>query len=269
MSDQSNPAKSEKMFQQPPFMEEPRWVPVAKRVRNFLNSETVADSELVMLKRDFPMVYFFPRADVNVELLSKSGKNSEEDEWGEKSWWNINTGGKITENAAWSYNETSKAAPENLKKFIAFDWNAMDNWFEEDEEVHIHPRDPYHRIDTCLSSRHVRIEISGNTVAETFSPVLLFETGLPMRFYIKKTDVKMNLLEPTDFKTGCPYKGIASYYSVKVNGETMENVVWTYPYPNEEVAKIKDLVAFFTEKLDDVFVDGKRFPKVKTKWSEM
>jgi uncharacterized protein (DUF427 family) len=132
----------------------------------------------------------------------------------------------------------------------------------------VHPRDPYHRIDVCNSSRHVRIVVSGKTVAETRCPVLLFETGLQVRFYIRKTDVQLDMLQPTDHQTQCPYKGITSYYSVNAGGNVTENLVWTYPFPNAEVFKIKDLVAFHTEKLDDVFIDGKKFPKYTAKPSK-
>lgn len=144
----------------------------------------------------------------------------------------------------------------------------MDIWLEEREEVRVHPRDPYHRIDVCTSSRQLRILAYGETLADTCCPVLLFETGLPVRFYMPKTDINPDMLEPTRQQTHCPYKGTASYYSVKgADGNKMENIAWFYPFPNEEVFKIKNLVAFFTEKLDDVFIDDVKLPKEKTKWS--
>lgn len=143
----------------------------------------------------------------------------------------------------------------------------MDSWLEEDEPVRVHPRDPYHRLDVCHSSRHLRVVVSGKTVADSRKPVMLFETGLPARFYIPKTDVRQQLLKPTDHKTECPYKGEASYYSIVVDGEESENFAWTYPFPNQEVNKIKDHVAFYTEKIDEVFVDGKPMPEMKTMFS--
>lgn len=152
-----------------------------------------------------------------------------------------------------------------MENYIAFKWEAMDIWLEEDDEVRVHPRDPYHRIDVCNSSRHVRIVISGETVAETRRPVLLFETGLPSRFYIPKTDVKPGLLQPTNHQTKCPYKGTASYYSIKINDKELKNLVWTYPFPNAEVFKIKDRLAFYTEKLDEVFIDGEKLSQDKTR----
>jgi uncharacterized protein (DUF427 family) len=101
----------------------------------------------------------------------------------------------------------------------------MDAWFEEDEEVFVHPRDPYHRVDVLESSRHVRVSVDGEVVAETDCPMVLFETGLPPRYYIPPEDVREDVLVPSDKQTQCPYKGIASYHSVKVGDETAEDLV--------------------------------------------
>ena len=90
----------------------------------------------------------------------------------------------------------------------------MDGWFEEDEEIFAHPRDPHHRVDVLRSSRHVQIEVDGITVADTHSPVLLFETTLPIRFYLPKTDVRMDLLTPNNDSTQCPYKGTARSWNL-------------------------------------------------------
>lgn len=256
-----NTQKEKTIFQYPSFLSEPEWVPIAKRIRCYFNNELIADSERTMLKRKFPMVYFFPKEDVKVPLVEKGKTDSHNDDWGTSISHHVTVNGKIAENAAWTYEKPGNAAPENIENYTAIKWDSMDRWLEEDEDVRVHPRDPYHRIDICNSSRHVRIDVDGHTVAETHSPVLLFETGLPIRFYIKKTDVDMNLLETTDLRTKCPYKGTASYFSVVSDGKKLENVVWTYPFPNEETQKIKDLVAFYTEKIEDVFVDGKRLPK--------
>ena len=251
-------------FVRTPFLHVPEWVPVAKWVRVKSGNAYVADSRRVMLKRTFPPVYYFPREDVREKFLEKSNENSKSDEWGKRIYYHVKTDSKTAENAAWSYENPTEQAPADLENFFAFEWKAMDTWLEEDEEVRVHPRDPYHRIDVCNSSRHVRIVASGETIAESHRPVLLFETGLPVRFYIPKTDVRMDLLVPSDYQSHCPYKGTASYYSIKADGDKVKNMVWTYPFPNAEVSKIKDLVAFYTENLDDVFIDGKQLPKMKT-----
>jgi len=255
-------------FRHAPFISEPAWTPVAKRVRTRMGNKYIADSQRVMLKRKFPMVYFFHQQDVNMELLEAGEQSSKSDDWGKHTNWHIKTDGKKTENAAWSYERTTENAPENIEKYIAFKWGAMDAWLEENEEVRVHPRDPYHRIDVCRSTRHVLVVISGETVAETRCPVLLFETGLPVRFYIPKTDVRLDMLEPESHQTQCPYKGTASYYSIINGSDKLKNVVWYYPFPNAEVFKIKDMLAFFTEKLDEVFINGEKLPESKTKWSE-
>jgi uncharacterized protein (DUF427 family) len=132
----------------------------------------------------------------------------------------------------------------------------MDSWFEEDEEVFVHPRDPYSRVDVVSSSRHVRVEIEGQVIAETRRPLLLFETGLPTRHYIPKQDVRMDLLEATDSHTRCPYKGIASYWSLNLDGKTFEDIVWSYPAPIPEIPKIENLLSFYNERVD-LYVDGK------------
>lgn len=256
--------KSDNIYiKHPPFISEPNWVPVAKWMRVRLGNDYIANSQRVMLKRKFPMVYFFPQDDVNMKLLARVGQSSNSDEWGNHTEWHLKNNGKTLKNAAWSYEKPTDKAPENIEKYIAYKWNAMDAWLEEDEEVRVHPRDPYHRIDTCNSSRHVRISISGDVVAETRRPVLLFETGLPVRFYIPKTDVCLDMLQPTNHQTQCPYKGTASYYSIKNRSDTLKNLVWTYPFPNAVVLKIKDMLAFFTEKLDEVFIDEKKLPRDK------
>lgn len=255
-------------LQHTPFLSEPNWVPVAKWVRNRFGNEYVANSKRVMLRRNFPLVYYFPKDDVNMDLLEKAGQSSESDDWGNPSVWHLKLDNKKTENAAWSYEKPTDKAPENIQNYIAFKWDAMDSWMEENDEVFVHPRDPYHRIDVCHSSRHVRIAVSGETVAETRCAAFLFETGLPVRYYFPKTSVRLDMLQPTNHQTNCPYKGTASYYSVVKRDQKFENLVWTYPFPNAEVLKIKSLVSFFTEKLDEVFIDGEKLPKQKTKWSD-
>ncbi|PPQ98157.1 hypothetical protein CVT26_003203 [Gymnopilus dilepis] len=137
-------------------------------------------------------------------------------------------------------------------------FDAFDAWFEEDEEIFVHPKDPYKRIDILQSSRHIRIEVNGIEVANTRAPRLLFETGLPVRTYIPKTDCRMDLWQPSDLTTGCPYKGNASYYNIVLSsGETFDNIVWWYPTTTLESAPIRGYVAFYDEKVD-MWVDGEK-----------
>src|SRR5438874_177970 len=130
---------------------------------------------------------------------------------GDASYWSVEVNGRRAENAVWAY-EDPLSERVDIKGHVAFYWDKLDHWFEEDEEVFVHPRDPHHRVDACRSSRHVRVVIDGQTVAETSRPVLVFETGLPTRYYVPNLDVRMDLLRPTDTVTRCPYKGQARYW---------------------------------------------------------
>jgi uncharacterized protein (DUF427 family) len=142
----------------------------------------------------------------------------------------------------------------------------MDHWFEEDEEVFVHARDPYTRIDVLPSNRRVRIEVDGETVADSTNASFLFETGLPTRYYFPKTDVRMDLMTPTDRVTACPYKGTARYWSVSVGRETHEDLLWGYDSPFPESQKIAGLVSFYNEKVD-IYVDEVLQERPKTKFS--
>ena len=130
------------------------------------------------------------------------------------SRWHLVVRDHITHNAARAYLKPTddRAA---LEGHLTFYWDKMDAWFEEDEQVFVHPRDPYTRVDTVHSSRHVRVVIDGVTLGETRRPILLFETGLPTRYYIPKLDVCMDLLEPSEYVTSCPYKGVARHWSAR------------------------------------------------------
>jgi len=252
---------TKEFFYYPPFSRKPEWVPFSKRIRLRFNNETIADSLRVMMKRGFPPWYFIPRYDINMELLDKNTEESDKDEWGNIVKWHLNSNGRTAKNAAWSYEKPFENAPLNVEKYMAFKWEAIDSWFEEDEEVFVHPYDPYHRIDMRKSSRRIRILLNDETVADSKNLVILFETGLPARFYLPRSDVKMDLLIPVEHQTQCPYKGTASYFSVKTGETELENAVWTYKNPIPEAQKIKNLLAFHTEKMENVFVDGVRLPE--------
>ena len=145
-------------------------------------------------------------------------------------------------------------------------WDAVDAWFEEDEEVFKHPRDPYHRVDVLHSSRHVRVLVDGQVVADSRSPRLLFETNLPVRYDLPKLDVRMDLLSLTDRSSVCPYKGTAEYWSVNINGSLHEDLVWGYREPIPEAAKIAGLVCFYNERVD-IEVDGQMLARPKTQFA--
>ena len=154
-----------------------------------------------------------------------------------------------------------------LRDHVAFEWAKMDAWFEEDDEVYVHPRDPYKRVDVLHSSRHVRVAVAGELVADTRRPSLLFETGLPTRYYVPKADVRMDLLVPTETETRCPYKGVATYYSVQIGSTVVRDIAWCYRHPIPECSKIENLVCFFNERVDALSVDGEIQPRPRTRWS--
>jgi uncharacterized protein (DUF427 family) len=148
------------------------------------------------------------------------------------------------------------------------DWNAVDAWFEEDEEVFGgHPRSPYARVDAIRSSRQIRVEIDGVVVAESTAPALLFETGLPTRHYIQRTDIDFSVLERTERTTYCPYKGTTSdYWSARIGDVVHSDIAWSYAYPSSQVLQIAGLVAFYDEKVD-TFLDGVPASRPRTKFS--
>jgi uncharacterized protein (DUF427 family) len=148
------------------------------------------------------------------------------------------------------------------------DWHAVDAWFEEDEEVFGgHPRSPYARVDAIRSSRRIRVEIDGVVLAESTAPVLLFETGLPTRHYIQRTDIDFSHLERTGTTTYCPYKGTTSdYWSARIGDALHEDIAWSYAYPSPQVLQIAGLVAFYDEKID-TFLDGEPVARPRTKFS--
>jgi len=155
-----------------------------------------------------------------------------------------------------------------IKDFVAFYWNRVDAWYEEDEEIFVHPRDPYKRVDVLDSTRSVQVVVGGQVVAETRRARFLFETRLPTRYYIPPEDVRMDLLVPSETVTRCPYKGQARYYSVKIGDKVFSDLVWTYPDPIPECPKIKAYLCFFNEQVDEIRVDGVPVPRPVTPWSK-
>ena len=241
--------------------------PSPKWIRVLFGGEFIADSKRVhLLLPGGPPYYYFPKEDVRMDVLKKTAHTEYSSLLGEASFWTVGVGDKVAEDAAWSFPEPISETLD-LSGYISFRWDKMDAWFEEGEEVHVHPHDPYKRIDILESSRHVRVVVLGETVADTHRPVLLFETGLPTRYYLPKLDVRMELLEPSDKKTGCAYKGEAQYYSVRVGGKLARDIAWYYPYPAVEAAKIAGRIAFFNEHVDALYVDGEEQEKPKTPWS--
>jgi len=234
-----------------------------KRVRVMLGGEMVADTTSPLLVWEVPYypTYYFPPADVRKDLLAATGEVKSSPSRGEATQYVVKAGN--AEGAAYSFHDSK--IPECADHYV-FVWRTMDHWFEEDEEVFVHARDPHTRIDILPSSRRVRVEIDGVTVAESTNATFLFETGLPTRYYFPKTTVHMDLLTPTDRTTACPYKGTARYWSVTVNGTSHENIVWGYDSPLPESQKIAGLVSLYNEKTD-IYVDEVLQERPRTKFS--
>ena len=151
--------------------------------------------------------------------------------------------------------------------YLRIEWKALDAWFEEDEEVFVHPRSPFARVDAVRSTRHVRIELDGLVLADSSSPVMVFETGLPPRHYLNRTDVDFDHLRPSDRVTACPYKGrTTGYWSVQTPAELYPDLAWTYDFPVRQLLPIAGMIAFFDERVD-VFVDGDLRDRPKTPFS--
>jgi len=150
---------------------------------------------------------------------------------------------------------------------VRFEWEALDAWFEEDEQVFVHPRNPYVRVDALRSTRTVRVELSGVVLAESSSPIMVVETGLPTRYYLNRTEVDFTHMEPSETVTSCPYKGTTGgYWSVKI-GETLHrDLAWCYDFPTGPLLPIAGLVAFYNERVDLV-LDGRSLPRPQTHFS--
>jgi uncharacterized protein (DUF427 family) len=161
-----------------------------------------------------------------------------------------------------------RPADPTLAGYVILDYFSFDDWYEEDERIFGHPRSPFSHIDIRASSRHVRVEYDGEVLAESDRPYALFETGLPVRYYLPREDVRSELLSPSSTRTMCAYKGEASYWSVTVGDRTMPDLVWTYEQPSVEVVAIAGRLAFFNERVD-VIVDGQRTDRPVTEFKEL
>jgi uncharacterized protein (DUF427 family) len=235
-----------------------------KRVRALLDGDLVADTIAPLLVWEVPFypTYYIPAGDVKAELIPAG--TDVDPHLGQAELLSVKVaGGATAERAARRY---PSSPARQLDNAVRFEWNAMTEWLEEDEPVYTHPRDPHTRIDILASSRHVRIDIDGVTVAESRSPRILFETGLPPRYYLPLPDIRTELLRPSDSHSQCPYKGTAAYWSVDTGAGLREDVVWIYRTPLPESQKVAGLACFYDEKVD-VFIDGVQQRRPQTVFS--
>jgi len=239
----------------------PRWVWVV------FNGVTIADSKRakLLVETGSRPVYYFPRADARMDLLEPTEQRTHCPYKGDASYFTVRVGDKVSTDAVWSYPDPYPER-EDLRDYLAFYWGRMDAWYEEAEQIYSHPRDPHHRVDVIESTRHIRVVINKQTVAETSRPRLLFETTHPTRYYLPPEDVRMDLLTATDTHTRCPYKGEASYWTAKTGDAALKDIVWSYPDPISECPKVRGYLSFFNEKVD-VYVDGELQTRPITGWS--
>src|SRR5437763_4554332 len=189
--------------------------PTPKRVRVEVGGETIADSRRAMMLHESGLqpVYYFPPEDVRPDVLEAGDRHTHCPKKGDASYYTIRAGEKVVENGAWYYPDPLDSAPPELRGLIAFYFDRADQWLEEAEEIGVHPRHPYHRIDVIPSDSHVRVLRDGQLLAESARAVALFESGLPVRWYLPHEDVQAEL-QPSDTVTHCPYKGQAGYWTV-------------------------------------------------------
>lgn len=242
--------------------------PAPRRVRGYLGDALVFDTTAARYVWEIPYYpqYYIPLTDVDMAVLHDEN-HSQRVQFGPSRLHSLVAGGRIHQSAARVFDGESDSPVAGL---VRFEWNPL-RWFEEDEPIYGHPRNPYSRVDALRSHRHVRIELDATTLADTACPVLLFETGLPTRYYIDPTDVDFSNLEPSSTQTRCPYKGVTSgYWSVRTGppGEPVvhADVAWTYHYPLPAVAQIAGMVAFYNERLD-IVVDGVSLQRPRTQFS--
>lgn len=238
--------------------------PAPRRVRGYLGPELVFDTTAARYVWEFPYypAYYIPLTDVRSQFLSDEN-HPQRVQLGPSRRHSLVGAGQTHPAAARVFDADSDSP---VAGFVRFEWNPL-RWLEEDEQIYGHPRNPYARVDALRSHRHVRVELDGVVLADTRSPVLLFETGLPTRYYIDPADVAFEHLEPTSTQSLCPYKGVTSgYWSVRVGEALHPDLAWTYHYPLPAVAPIAGLVAFYNEKLD-IIVDGVALSRPRTQFS--
>lgn len=235
--------------------------PSERWVRGMLGETTVVESHRPTLvwEPGIPVpFYVFPRADLKAGTLHEAEKPPKGGRRADSVFYDLEVDGRVLPNAAWTYPGADFADTVSLA-WAEWGGAGLDHWYEEDEEIFVHPRDPYSRVDAIPSTRHVVASLDGRVLAETRRPVLLFETHLPTRYYFPPEDVRFDELVATESHTRCPYKGVASYWS---HGDERD-LAWAYPTPLEAVRVIQDHVAFYNERVD-LTVDGQRVERPVT-----
>jgi uncharacterized protein (DUF427 family) len=236
--------------------------PVPRRVRGFVAGQTVFDTTRALYVWEWPYYpqYYIPLVDVHLDLLT-SENHSQHSPRGLADVHRLQVGDIRRPHAA----QVLLDSPvDGLSGTVRFEWAALDAWFEEDERVFVHPRNPYVRVDALRSTRMVRVELEGSVLAESSSPIMVFETGLPTRYYLNRSEIDFTHLIPTDTVTECPYKGTTSgYWSIDVGGTVHPDLAWSYNFPTRQLLPIAGLIAFYNERVD-IFLDGHQLQRPRT-----
>jgi uncharacterized protein (DUF427 family) len=236
--------------------------PVPRRVRAFLSGETVLDTTRALYVWEWPNYpqFYIPLGDVRGDLLVPEG-TTQHSPRGIVELHGLQVGEVRRPHAAKLLTDSS--VPE-LNGTVRFEWDALEAWYEEDERVFVHPRNPYTRVDALRSTRAVRVELEGAVLAESSSPVMVFETGLPTRYYFNRTEVNFENLIASDTVTACPYKGTTSgYWSAQVGETVHPDLAWAYDFPTRQLSPIAGLIAFYNERVDLV-LDGRLLERPRT-----
>lgn len=229
-----------------------------KRIRVFFAGHVIADTTraVYLFEKGHLPAYYIPRDDVRTDSLEPLDATTWCPWKGKARYWDLVVDDRRAERSLWGYDEPLKDSLD-LSWYVAFYWHKMDAWYEEDQQVFVHPRDPYVRVDVLPSSRHVEVFIGDTLVADTTHPRLLFETSLPVRYYIPRIDVRSEFFTGSDAKTSCPYKGTASYLSFTGSDDSdpVEDAAWYYPFTTAEASGIGDHVSFYPDGAR-IVVDG-------------
>ncbi|MBW8803551.1 MAG: DUF427 domain-containing protein [Catenulisporales bacterium] len=233
-----------------------------KRVRLYLQNKLVADTLRPLLVWEVPYypTYYVPAADVRADL-KPTGEAEHSPSRGDALVHDVLVDGLTAAGKARTVPESPLA---ELRDTVRFDFDAFD-WFEEDEPIYTHPRDPYSRIDVIASSRHFRAELDGVVLADSPNSMIAFETGLPPRYYVPITALNQDVLRPSETVTHCPYKGAATYWSVQIGDKVHKDLIWGYRTPFAEVQKIAGLAAVYNEKVD-IYLDGRLQERPKARY---
>ena len=235
--------------------------PVPKRIRGTLSGETIVDTRRGTMLHETGefIVWYLPLEDVRADVLEPSDRHDSDPYKGAATYYHLRVGNRFEADAAWSFPSMDATGGLSLAGLVAFDFDRLDGWFEEDEEIFGHPRDPYHRFDCRRTSEHVEIRLGGVIIAETRRAIKLFETSIPPRYYVPLDDVKAGTLSPSETRTFCPYKGEAAYYDTRAGDTVLQDGAWTLPNPLGEAVAVGNHVSFWGNGTE-VIADGHATP---------